>query len=82
MIARIASAFAAAAQLGGTAPGGWQDRPHGPVYATNVAPMDHTVSTRMMPQVEALVARLLREKREMKLSGVKVFESGDRFLPG
>ena len=82
MIARVASALAVATMLGGAAPGRWEERPHGPVYARDVAPMDRTVSTRMMPQVEALMERLLREKREMKLGGVKVFESGDKFLPG
>ena len=61
---------------------GWAGKPHGPVYAADVAPMDRTVRTRLMPQVEALLEQLLREKRGMKLGGVAVFESGDKFLPG
>src|SRR4051812_5710334 len=59
----------------------WADRPHGPVYE-QVAPMHHTVERRIMPQIEALLEQLLRERRGMTLDGVKVFESGDKFLPG
>lgn len=47
-----------------------------------VAPMNRTISTRIIPQVETLLDQLLRERREMTLDGVRVFESGDRFLPG
>lgn len=65
------------------APAGAQaGTPHGPVYVSDVAPMDRTVRTRLMPQVEALLEQLLREKRGMKLGGVEVFKSGDKFLPG
>lgn len=60
----------------------WAGKPHGPVYAAGVAPMDRTVRTRLMPQVETLLAQLLREKRGMRLGGVAVFDSGDKFLPG
>ena len=60
----------------------WAGKPHGPVYAADVAPMNRTVRTRLMPQVEALLDQLLREKRAMRLGGVAVFESGDKFLPG
>lgn len=60
----------------------WAGKPHGPVYAVDVAPMDRTVRTRLMPQVETLIEQLLREKRAMRLGGVAVFESGDKFLPG
>jgi hypothetical protein len=60
----------------------WSNRPHGPVYVRDVAPMDRTVATRLMPQLEGLIQQLLRERRGMTLRGVKVFESGDKFLPG
>ncbi len=60
----------------------WTNQPHGPAYVTAVAPMDRTVATRLMPQVEALLEQLLREKRSMRLGGVDVFKSGDKFLPG
>ncbi len=60
----------------------WAGKPHGPVYAADVAPMDRTVRTRLMPQIETLIEQLLREKRGMKLGGVEVFKSGDKFLPG
>lgn len=60
----------------------WAGKPHGPVYVADVAPMDRTVRTRLMPQVETLIEQLLREKRGMRLGGVAVFESGDKFLPG
>lgn len=57
-------------------------RPHSPIYLTRVAPMDTTVRTRIAPQLEKLLQQLLRERRAMTLGGVKVFESGDKFLPG
>lgn len=60
----------------------WAGKPPGPVYVDDVAPMDRTVRTRLMPQVETLLEQLLREKRDMKLGGVEVFKSGDKFLPG
>lgn len=75
--------LAAALLSGNAAPQDrWAGMPHGPVYAADVAPMDLTVRTRLMPQVEQLIAQLLREKRAMRLGGVAVFESGDKFLPG
>ncbi len=55
--------------------------PHGPVYAV-APPMDATIEDRLMPQLAALLHQLLREKRGMRLDGVPVFESGDKFLPG
>ena len=61
--------------------GATPDPSPGRLYAT-VAPMNRTISTRLIPQVEALLERLLREKRAMRLDGVAVFESGDKFLPG
>ena len=36
----------------------------------------------MIPQTDALLDRLVRERRDMTIDGVKVFESGDKFLPG
>lgn len=57
------------------------DAPAGPVYAT-VVPMDTTVTTRLMPQVEALVEQLLRDGKATKIDGVAVFGGGDKFLPG
>lgn len=73
-----------AALLAGNAPPAdrWAGRPHGPVYPNDVAPMDCTIRARLMPQVEALLEQLLREKRGMRLGGVEVFKSGDKFLPG
>ncbi|MEG3181368.1 hypothetical protein [Sphingomonas sp. LT1P40] len=83
MIKYVCVPVIAALLIGNAAPADrWASQPHGPVYATRVAPMDRTVTTRMMPQVEALLEQLLREKRSMKLGGVEVFKSGDKFLPG
>lgn len=48
----------------------------------SVAPMDVTVRTRLLPQVDRLLVQLLRDGRAMRLDGVEVFASGDRFLPG
>lgn len=55
--------------------------PHGPVYDT-APPMDATIEDRLMPQLAGLLHQLLREKRAMRLDGVPVFDSGDKFLPG
>ncbi|WP_326525505.1 hypothetical protein [Sphingomonas sp.] len=69
--------------LAGAAPADrWAGRPHGPVYRDRVTPMDTTVRDRLSPQVERLIEQLLRERRAMTLDGVRVFESGDKFLPG
>ncbi len=51
------------------------------IYLT-APPMDDTVRRRIMPQVDALLDRLVNERRAMSLGGIRVFESGDRFLPG
>lgn len=59
----------------------WTARPHGPTYVTAPA-MHDTVERRLMPQMEALLTQLLRDKRNMRLGGVEVFKSGDKFLPG
>ena len=55
--------------------------PHGRTYVTT-PPMDETVEKRIMPQVERLVTTLLRDRRDTALDGVRVFDSGDKFLPG
>lgn len=55
--------------------------PRGPIYAS-VAPMNRTVETRLLPQMAVLLDKLLAEKRDMTLDGVKVFEADDKFLPG
>ncbi|WCM26355.1 hypothetical protein NDN01_20465 [Sphingomonas sp. QA11] len=59
----------------------WADQPRGPIYAV-APPMHQTVKQRLMPQLEGLLGQLLRERRDMTLGGVRVFESGDKFLPG
>ena len=46
------------------------------------APMDETVRRRLMPQLNGLLDQLVRERRGMTLGGIRVFESGDKFLPG
>jgi len=53
----------------------------GQAYRT-VPAMDHTVSTRVVPQVEALLDQLLEDGRDYRLDGVAVFAANDRFLPG
>lgn len=59
----------------------WRDQPRGPLYVI-APPMDETVERRLVPQVDALLDRLLTERRAMMLGGVKVFDAGDKFLPG
>ncbi|QDZ07891.1 hypothetical protein FPZ24_10670 [Sphingomonas panacisoli] len=77
---RLAVALTALPLLASFSTGGRAEQ-SATVYA-NVAPMNDTVEGRIMPQTNALLDRLLRERRAMTLGGVKVFESGDKFLPG
>src|SRR3954463_4230985 len=53
----------------------------GQVYAT-VPPMNRTVETRLLPQMAVLLDKLMVEKRDMTLDGVRVFDADDKFLPG
>ena len=53
----------------------------GQAYAT-VAPMNQTVETRLLPQMAVLLDKLMVEKRDMTLDGVRVFDADDKFLPG
>jgi hypothetical protein len=53
----------------------------GRLYAT-VAPMNRTVETRLLPQMAVLLDKLIVEKRDMTLDGVRVFDADDKFLPG
>jgi hypothetical protein len=55
--------------------------PRGKVYSS-APPMDATVRTRILPQIAVLLDKMLQERRAMKLDGVPVFESHDKFLPG
>jgi hypothetical protein len=45
-------------------------------------PMNRTVIERMNPQVEALLVRLMDERRDMVIDGQPVFGTTDKFLPG
>ncbi|MFZ0268403.1 hypothetical protein [Caulobacter sp.] len=53
----------------------------GQVYAT-VAPMNRTVETRLLPQMAVLLDKLMVEKHDTTLDGVRVFDAHDKFLPG
>ena len=53
----------------------------GAAYAT-AQPMNRTVETRLLPQMAVLLDKLVAEKRDMTLDGIKVFEADDKFLPG
>lgn len=44
--------------------------------------MNAVIETRVAPQMDHLLARLIVEGRDMTLDGVKVFEAKDKFLPG
>jgi hypothetical protein len=44
--------------------------------------MNAVIETRVSPQMDDLLTRLITEGREMRLDGVKVFEAKDKFLPG
>lgn len=49
---------------------------------TSVTPMSVTVDTRLLPQVDALLQRLMREERALTIDGQPVFAGRDKFLPG
>lgn len=53
----------------------------GQAYAA-VAPMNQTVEARLLPQMGVLLDKLMVEKRDMTLDGVRVFDADDKFLPG
>lgn len=55
--------------------------PRGAVYH-QAPPMNATLESRVEPQVEALLRRLLSEGRDLRLDGVEVFAAEDKFLPG
>jgi hypothetical protein len=76
-VASAAPAYAAEAQRLPADQG-----PRGPLYAGAVAPMNQTIEARLLPRMAELADKLLAEKRDMTLDGVKVFEAYDKFLPG
>ena len=53
-----------------------------PAAAQSVAPYNRTVVGTISPQAEALLVRLVRDGRDMKIDGVPVFSGDDKFLPG
>src|SRR5690242_4652360 len=57
------------------------DDPHG-TYYTTVAPMNQTVERRIMPQLDRLLHKLIDQRRDTTLDGVRVFDAHDKFLPG
>jgi hypothetical protein len=79
----LVMAVALAAMATPALAGGPSDDPggRGQVYAT-VAPMNQTVETRLLPQMAVLLDKLMAEKRDMTLDGVRVFDADDKFLPG
>lgn len=72
----------AALAIAGAVPAIAAEDPRGPLYAGAVAPMNQTIETRLLPRMAVLADKLLAEKRDMALDGVKVFEADDKFLPG
>src|SRR5690349_21384602 len=75
----VALAALAAPVLAATPPSDPGGR--GRAYAT-VPPMNQTVETRLLPQMAVLLDKLIVEKRDMTLDGVRVFDADDKFLPG
>jgi len=75
----LAVALAAAVAARATAAEAPAGRP--PAYAA-VAPMDETVTRVILPRLEAQLQALAARKGNMTLDGVRVFDGGDKFLPG
>lgn len=51
-------------------------------FRSTPPPMNRTVTERLNPQVEALLVRLMDERRDMVIDGQPVFGTPDKFLPG
>lgn len=45
-------------------------------------PLDRTVTTAIVPQIDRLIDRLLIQRRDFTIDGVRVFDQDDKFLPG
>ncbi len=54
----------------------------GPIYAAPPPALNATVAGPLNARMEALLDRLMAEKRDLTLDGVRVFEASDKFLPG
>ena len=50
--------------------------------AEEVPPFHQTVEQRLQPQIEALLAGLVKDGRALTMDGVQVFNGEDKFLPG
>ena len=50
--------------------------------AAGPAPFNQTVESRIQPQAERLLGRLVKEGRALAIDGVPVFNGSDKFLPG
>jgi len=62
-------------------PASHADPIRGRVYQS-VTPMNRTVEQRIVPQLAALIDKLMVERRAMRIDGVEVFSGQDKFLPG
>jgi hypothetical protein len=78
ILAAVASPALAATPVAASA----QPDVRGQAYLASVAPMNRTVETRLLPQMAVLLDKLMVEKRDMTLDGVRVFDADDKFLPG
>lgn len=45
-------------------------------------PLDRTVTTAIVPQIDRLIDRLLIQRCDFTIDGVRVFDQDDKFLPG
>ncbi|MDB5365229.1 MAG: hypothetical protein JWM77_1156 [Rhodospirillales bacterium] len=50
--------------------------------ATEPPPMNSVIEQRILPDLDALFRKIVAEKRDTTLDGVRVFTGEDRFLPG
>jgi hypothetical protein len=55
--------------------------PRGTAYL-DVPPIGVVVAQRLAPQVDALLDRVIRDRRDATVAGIRVFSAGDKFLPG
>lgn len=53
-----------------------------PSLSTPLPPLQTLVDRQLTPQLELLFEKLLADRRDMTLDGTRVFNGGDKFLPG
>jgi hypothetical protein len=81
-LARAAGGLVLAAAMTGNAAIASETPKVRPPPYLSAPPMDATVTGRILPRLETQLQALAKQKGNMTLDGIRVFEGKDRFLPG